>query len=327
MRAALCDRYGPPSVEHLVEVATPVPGDHDLLIRIHASTVNRTDCGLRRAHPFFFRAFTGLTRPRKKTLGSEFAGVVETVGPSVVAFAPGDAVFGVTRDGHGTHAEFVCVGDDAPIAAKPDSLTFEEAASVCMGAIQALTCMRSVMSRGNQRILIYGASGSIGTAAVQLAAYYGAHVTAVCNTKNVEVVRSLGADEVIDYTQDDFTRNGETYDVIFDAVGKHSYRRCRRSLVPRGEYVVTDLGFMWQNPYLGIVTAVLPTRRVRLPFERHADTKRDVALLKELIEAGRYRAVIDRAYPLEQVVEANEYVETEQKTGNVVLTVIPERAP
>jgi NADPH:quinone reductase-like Zn-dependent oxidoreductase len=224
----------------------------------------------------------------------------------------------------GTHAEFVCLGEDAAVATMPANMTFDEAAAVCIGMIQALTCLRPVAPRKGQRILIYGASGSIGTAAVQLGRYFDAHVTAVCNTKNVEIVRSLGADEVIDYTKEDFTQNGESYDVIFDAVGMHSFRRCRGSLVRGGVYAVADLGFLWQNPLLGLVTSVIGNTRVKLPLERHPDPRKDVLFLKELIEAGSYRAVIDRRYPLEQVVDANRYVETKQKTGNVVLTITHE---
>ncbi|MGP0004117.1 MAG: NAD(P)-dependent alcohol dehydrogenase [Acidimicrobiales bacterium] len=321
MKAAIYEKYGPPDVEHLAEVDKPVPKDDEVLVKIHATTVNRTDCGYRGAKPFFMRAFTGLVRPRVQILGSELAGEVDAVGPVVTRYKIGDRVFGVTANGMGAHAEFVCLSEDTPLATMPASMTFEEAAAVCVGAIQALTCLRPVALRKGQRILIYGASGSVGTAAVQLAKHFGADVTAVCNTKNVEIVRSLGADAVIDYTKEDFTRNGQTYDVIFDAVGKHSFRRCRGSLVRGGTYAVADLGFLWQNPFLALMTSVIGTRRVKLPFARHPDAKKDVLLLKELIEVGRYRAVIDRCYPLQQVVDATVYVETQQKTGNVVLTI------
>jgi NADPH:quinone reductase-like Zn-dependent oxidoreductase len=323
MRAAIYEKYGPPDVEHLAEVEKPVPKDDEILVRIHATTVNRTDCGHRRAKPFFFRVVTGILRPKVQILGCEFAGEVDSVGAGVTQFKLGDHVFGVTADGMGTHAEFVCLSEDAPLATMPVNMTFDEAAAVCIGMLQAMTCLRPEGLRQGRRVLIYGASGSIGTAAVQLCKFYEAHVTAVCNSKNVEIVRSLGADEVIDYEKDDFTRNGETYDVVFDAVGMHSFRRCRASLVRGGVFAVADLGFLWQNPFLGLVTSLVRTKRVKLPLERHPDPKRDVLLLKELITAGSYRAVIDRTYPLEQVVEATRYVETKQKTGNVVLTIIP----
>jgi NADPH:quinone reductase-like Zn-dependent oxidoreductase len=205
------------------------------------------------------------------------------------------------------------------LARKPSGLTYEEAAAVADGALLALTCLEPAKLRKGQRILVYGASGSIGTAAVQLARHLGADVTAVCTTKNLELVRSLGADQVIDYTQEDFTKNGETYDVIFDAVGKHSFRRCRHSLKPGGIYITADLGFMYHVPLLALLTRFVGDKRATLGIGKYR--KRDVLLLKELIEAGEYRAVIDRTYPLEDVVEAARYVETGQKTGNVVLTV------
>jgi len=322
MRAVVYDRYGAPDVLRLEDVERPVPKDDEVLVKVHATTVNRTDCGLRSADPFISRFFTGLRRPKQKILGMELAGEVEAVGAAVSQFEVGDHVLGVS--GFGAHAEFVCIREDRPLAHKPAGMTFEEAAAVCDGAIIALACLRRADLRKGRSILIYGASGSIGTAAVQLAKYFDADVTAVCNTKNLELVRSLGADRVIDYTQEDFTKNGETYDVIFDAVGKHSFRRCRRSLKPGGIYIETDLGFLWHVPILALLTRRIGDKRVTLPIPKY--TKKDVLFLKELIEAGKYRAVIDRRYPLEDVVEATRYVETGQKTGNVVLTVNGGRA-
>jgi NADPH:quinone reductase-like Zn-dependent oxidoreductase len=317
MRAVVHDRYGPPEVLRLEEVERPVPKDDEVLVRIHATTVNRTDCGVRAANPFITRFFTGLRRPKRQILGMELAGEVEAVGAAVGEFEVGDQVFGV--NGHGAHAEFVCMRESAPLAHKPADMTFDEAAAVCDGASLALACLRNAGLREGKSILVYGASGSVGTAGVQLAKYFGADVTAVCNTTNLELVRSLGADRVIDYTRDDFTRNGQTYDVVFDAVGKHSFRRCRGSLKPGGIYVETDLGFMWHVPALALLTRWVGDKRVRLGITRY--TKNDVLFLKELIESGNYRAVIDRSYPLEDVVEATRYVETGQKAGNVVLTV------
>ena len=322
MRAVVYDRYGPPDVLRLEDVERPVPKEDEVRVKIHATTVNRTDCGLRSADPFISRFFTGLRRPKRKILGMELAGEVEAVGAAVTEFEVGDHVFGVK--GFGAHAEFVCIRESDPLAHKPAGMTFEEAAAVCDGASLALACLRKADLRKGRSILIYGASGSVGTAGVQLSKYFDADVTAVCNTKNVELVASLGADRVIDYTQEDFTKNGETYDVIFDAVGKHSFRRCRRSLKPGGFYVETDLGFLWQVPILALVTRWIGDKRVTLGITRY--TKKDVLFLKELIEAGRYRAVIDRCYPLEDVVEATRYVETQQKTGNVVLTINGGRA-
>ena len=319
MRAVVHDRYGPPDVLRIEEVERPAPADDEVLVKIHATTVTRTDCGVRSATPFIVRFFTGLRRPRQSILGMELAGEVEAAGAAVTEFEAGDHVFGVNSSG--AHAEFVCMRESDPLAHMPAGMSFEEAAAVCDGASLALACLRKAGLREGMSILIYGASGSVGTAGVQLAKDFGAHVTAVCNTKNVELVRSLGADEVVDYIQQDFTKNGKTYDVIFDAVGKHSFRRCRRSLKPGGTYVETDLGFMWHVPVLTLLTRWVGDKRVRLGITNY--TKDDVLLVKELIEAGRYRAVIDRTYPLEEVVDATRYVETEQKTGNVVLTVSP----
>jgi NADPH:quinone reductase-like Zn-dependent oxidoreductase len=322
MRAVVYEKYGPPDVLRVEDVDRPVPKEDEVLVKIHATTVTRTDCGWRSARPFFTRAFIGLRRPRRRILGMELAGEVEAVGGAVTEFEVGDQVFGVK--GFGAYAEFVPARESGPLAHKPAGMSFEEAAAVCDGACSALSCLRTVDLRKGRKILIYGASGSIGTAAVQLARYFDANVTAVCNTKNVELVRSLGADDVVDYLQEDFTKNGKTYDVIFDAVGKHSFRRCRRSLKPGGVYIDTDLGFMWHVPALALLTKRIGDKRVRIGIAKY--TKKDVVFVKKLIEAGKYRAVIDRCYPLEQVVEATRYVETGQKTGNVVLTINGDRS-
>jgi NADPH:quinone reductase-like Zn-dependent oxidoreductase len=322
MRAVVHDRYGPPGVLRIEEVERPVPRDDEILVKIHATTVTRTDTGLRSADLFISRFFTGLLKPRNKILGLELAGEVEAVGGAVTEFQVGDHVFG--GKGFGAHAEFICMRQREPLAHKPVSMTFDEAAAVFDGATLALACLRKAALREGRSILIYGASGSIGTAGVQLAKHFGAHVTAVCTTKNVELMRSLGADEVVDYTRDDFTRNGKTYDVIFDSVGKHSFRRSRRSLNPGGVFIETDLGFMWHVPLLLLLTRWIGSKKVKMGIPRY--TKKDLLLFKELIEAGKYRAVIDRRYPLEDVIEATRYVETGQKTGNVVLTVLADRA-
>ncbi len=317
MRAVVHDRYGPPDVLRLEDVERPEPKEDEVLVRIHATTVTRTDCGMRGPEPFFARAFTGLLRPKRRILGMELAGEVEAVGAAVSEFEVGDEVFGVK--GFGAHAEYVCIRERGALAHKPPGITFEEAAAVCDGASIALACLKKADLQEGRSILIYGASGSIGTAAVQLSKSFGAHVSAVCNTKALELVRSLGADEVVDYVQKDFTKSGETYDVVFDAVGKHSFRRCRRSLKPGGIYIETDLGFMWHVPVLALLTRWIGDKRVTLPIPKY--TKEDVLLVKELIEADKYRPVIDRTYPLEEVVAATRYVETGQKTGNVVLTL------
>jgi NADPH:quinone reductase-like Zn-dependent oxidoreductase len=293
-----------------------MPNDDEVLVKVHATTVTRTDCGVRAAHPFFVRAFTGLVRPKRKIAGMELAGEVTAVGSAVTEFEVGDRIFGIKG---GANTEYVCVREGGPVASMPAGMSYEDAAAVCDGACTALSCLRSAGPLKGRRLVVYGASGSIGSGAVQWARSFDAHVTAVCSTKNVELVRSLGADEVIDYTQEDFTRNGERYDVILDAVGKHSFRRCRRSLEPGGMFIETDGGFMWHAPALALLTKWIGDKRVKLGIARYR--KEDVLLLKELIEAGKYRAVIDRRYPLEDVLDATRYVETGQKTGNVVLTV------
>jgi NADPH:quinone reductase-like Zn-dependent oxidoreductase len=316
VRAVVHDRYGPPEVLRIEEVERPVPKEDEVLVKIRATTVNRSDCGWRGAKPFFSRFFTGLLRPKNRIGGTELAGVVEAVGSGVSEFEVGDEVFGMRS---GAHAEYVCVREQGALAHKPAGMSFEEAAAVSDGGIIALTCLRAAGLRAGQSIAIYGASGSIGTAGVQLAKHFGGRVTAICNTKNVDVVRSLGADEVVDYLKEDFTRNGQTYDVIFDAVGKHSFRRCRHSVKRGGAYIETDLGFMWHVPPLALLTRWVGDKRVAIPLPSY--TKANVLFLEELIEAGRYRPVIDRRYRLEEVVEASRYVETGQKTGNVVLTL------
>jgi NADPH:quinone reductase-like Zn-dependent oxidoreductase len=317
MRAVVYDRYGPPEVLRLAEVDRPIPKDDEVLVRIHATTVSRTDCGLRSAEYFISRVVTGLRRPKEPILGVEFAGEVAAVGTAVTQFAVGDRVFGAK--GSGAHAECVCIREDAALAQIPVGLTYEEAAALCDGAALALACLRPAQLREGTSVLIYGASGSVGTAGVQLAKSFGAHVTALCSTKNIDLVRALGADRVIDYTREDFTKDGERYDVIFDAVGKTSFRRCRGSLKAGGAYCETDLGFLWHAPLLAILTRWIGDQRVVLGITRYSQA--DVLFLTDLIEARKYRAVIDRTYPLEQVVEATRYVETGQKTGNVVLTI------
>jgi NADPH:quinone reductase-like Zn-dependent oxidoreductase len=317
MRAVVFDRYGLPEVLRLAEVPRPVPKENEVLIKVRATTVNRTDIGIRQGEPFFSRFISGFPRPRWKILGTEVAGEVEAAGPAVTEFTTGDEVFGVNAWRFGAHAEFVCMREGAALAHKPAGMSFEEAAAVCDGAILALGCLRPAGLRKGKTILIYGASGSIGTAGVQLAKYFGGDVTAVCNTKNIDTARALGADQVIDYTQEDFTTNGQIYDAIFDAVGKHSFRRSKGSLNPGGMYLATD---KMQNLALALWTSRIGNKKVVFPIPPRY-TKKDVLFLKQLIEAGKYRAVIDRCYPLEQVIDATRYVETEQKTGNVVLTV------
>lgn len=311
MRAVTYGRYGPPEVLRLRDVERPTPKDDEALVRVRATSATRSDCGRRSAEYFVSRLLLGIFRPREGTIGLEFAGEVESVGKAVTELVVGDPVFGI---GSGTNAEYVCVEESEPVARIPDGMTFEEAASVADGALSAMSLLRQAGVETGDRVLVYGASGSIGVGGVQVAKHLGAHVTAVCNTPNVDLVRSLGADEVIDYLKDDFTRNGETYDVVFDAVGKHAFLRCRRSVASDGTYITTDPGLMWHDAVVALIS-----RRARLGIVRYE--KHDLLTLAELLQAGAYRPVIDRTYPLEAVVEAHRYVETHQKTGSVVLTV------
>jgi NADPH:quinone reductase-like Zn-dependent oxidoreductase len=324
MKAVVYDRYGPPDVLRLEDVEQPVPKEDEVLVKIHATTVNRSDVHTREANrrsgivPYFLsRLVFGLRRPRQRILGREFAGEVAAVGAAVSDFAVGDHVFGLVGLRFGAHAEFISVPASARIEHMPAGMSFEQAAPICDGALNALMCLKQADLRAGRRILIYGASGAIGTAGVQLAKFFGADVTAVTSTKNLELVRSLGADRVIDYTREDFTKNGQTYNVILDAVGKHSFRRCLGSMEPGGLYLPTDgaANFVW---------ALMPSRkgakRVVFPMSPR-QPKEEVRFLKKLIEEGKYRPVIDRCYPMEDVIEATRYVETERKTGNVVLTV------
>jgi NADPH:quinone reductase-like Zn-dependent oxidoreductase len=324
MKAVVYDTYGPPDVLRIEEVERPVPKEDEVLVKVHATTVTRADVHTREANrssglamTLLSRLISGVRGPRQRILGREFAGEVEAVGASVSEFTVGDRVFGLGGFTFGAHAEFMCIRESARIAHMPAGMSFEEAAPICDGALNALMCLKEADLRKGRTILIYGASGAIGTAGVQLARYFGADVTAVCGTKNLELVKSLGADRVIDYMKEDFTTNGQTYDVIFDAVGKQSFMRCRDSLNPGGLYLPTD-GFS------NLLWAVLPSRKgaKRVVFQiPPRQPKKDVLFLKELIEAGKFRPVIDRRYPLEDVIEATRYVETQQKTGNVVLTV------
>jgi NADPH:quinone reductase-like Zn-dependent oxidoreductase len=325
MKAVVYDRYGPPDVLHIEEVPQPAPKDDEVLVKVHASTVNRFDCHTREANRssgpavmVLSRLVSGVRGPRQRILGSELAGEVAAAGAAVREFAVGDRVFANTGLRFGAHAEYTCVSESARIAQMPKGASFDEAAAVSDGALNALWCLRQGELRKDESILVYGASGAIGTAGVQLARYFGARVTAVCNTKNLELVMALGADEVIDYLHQDFTQNGQTYDVVFDAVGKHSFKRSKSSLKGGGRYLATD-GF--RNLTLAAWTSRVGDRRVIFSIPPRW-TKQDMVLIKELMEAGKYRAVIDRRYPLDQVVEAARYVETGQKTGNVVLTVI-----
>jgi len=320
MRAIVHDRYGPPEVLRLEDVPRPEPKDDEVLVRVAATGVTRGDCHNRAGTPLIARALSGPFRPKRPILGQEFAGEVAEIGSAVTEFAVGDRVFGAlptlaTRAG--SWAEFVAVSESFSITHMPAGLSFEQAGAIADGFLCAINVMKPVDIGPGTQMVVYGASGAIGTATVQLAKHYGAHVTAACNTKNVDLVRSLGADEVLDYTRgEDFTKNGKAYDVVVDAVGKDSFRHSRRALKPGGVYLPTDGMF---NVVLWAWTKRFSDQKVLFELPRYK--KEYLVLLKQLVEAGEYIPVVDRAYPFEDVIEATRYVETQQKTGNVVLTL------
>ena len=321
MKAAVHTSYGPPDVVRVAEVEKPAAKDDEVLVKVHATTVNRTDCGLRAAKPFIVRFFTGLIRPRVTVLGNEFAGEVEAVGARVTSFKVGDRVFGFNGASFGAHAEYLTMPEDGSVATMPAGLPYEEAAPGTEGSHYALSLIRSAKLQSGQAVLVNGATGAIGSAAVQLLKHLGAEVTAVCGTEHMELVRGLGADRVVDYTAEDFTKDEQRYDVVLDAVGKSSFGRCRRLLRPGGVYLSTDLGPLSQNPVLALVTPLFGGRRVRFPIPRQ--DQETVAYLKERIESGAFKPIIDRRYRLDQIVEAYRYVETGRKIGNVVISVDP----
>ena len=316
MKAIVYTKFGPPEVLHLQEVEKPTPKANAVLIKIYATAVTKEDPDMR-ASP----GFNGFLKPRNPILGQELAGEVEAIGRGVTRFKPGDQVFGI--DSFGAYAEYKCMPENGALAIKPANLSYEEAASVPNGALTALPFLRDKGKiQSGQTVLIYGASGSVGAAAVQLAKYYGAEVTGVCSTANLEWVKSLGADQVIDYTQEDFTENGKTYDIIFDTVGKRSFSECKGSLTDKGIYLATV-----PTPVM-MLQALWSAKggRKKVKFAatglRPASAKsKDLVFLTELIEAGKIKPVIDRCYPLEQMAEAHRYVEQGHKKGNVVITV------
>ena len=323
MKAAVHTRYGPPEVVRVTEVDRPAAKENDLLVKIHATTVNRTDCGFRAGKPFIVRFFTGLRRPKVTVLGNEFAGDVEAVGSGVTSFEVGDRVFGYNDSSFGGHAEYLTIPEAGSVATMPAGSTYDEAAPSLEGSHYALSLIRNAKVGSGQDVLVYGATGAIGSAAVQVLGSIGAHVTAVCGTEHMALVEGLGADRVIDFTAEDFTQDEQRYDVVLDAVGKSSFGRCKRLLKPGGIYLSTDLGPWWQNPILALVTPLLRGKRVMFPIPHHDQEM--VRYFKELIESGTFQPVIDsRRYRLDEIVEAYRYVETGQKVGNVVVSVQPE---
>jgi NADPH:quinone reductase-like Zn-dependent oxidoreductase len=319
MKAAVAKRYGPPEVVQIMDVPQPITRAGELLVKVHATTVNRTDCGFRGAHPWFVRGFTGITKPKRKILGNEFAGVVEAVGEDVCRFTVGDRVFGYDDTRFGAHAEYMAISQDAAVAAMPDGRDFDAMAPATEGSHYALAYIRASGVDETSEVLVYGATGAIGSAAVQLIKSLGAHVTAVCSHDHVDLMAKLGADRIVDRTTTDFTADAQRYDLVFDAVGKCSFLQCAHLLKERGIWTSTDLGPLSQNPLLAVATRFTRGRRVLFPLPRI--DREMVEYIRRLVESRKFTPVVDRSFPLDALVEAYRYVETQQKVGNVVITV------
>lgn len=319
MKAIVYSKYGPPHVAKLMEVPKPKAKDNEILVKVYASTVNRTDSGFRSAEYFVSRFFSGLFRPKYQILGCEFSGIVEETGKDVTTFKKGDQVFGFNDKTFGGHGEYLTIAETDAVTNMPEKIHFDQAASLTEGGHYALVNIRAAKVAPGQNVLVYGATGAIGSAAVQLLHYFRAKVTAVCNTKNVNLVKSLGADTVIDYQTEDFTKTQGKFDFIFDAVGKSSFGQCKPLLTKKGIYISTELGKNGENILLALTTPLWGGKRLLFPLP--SISKEDVIFLKTLYEEGHYRPVIDRQYNMEQIVEAYEYVETGQKTGNVILKI------
>jgi NADPH:quinone reductase-like Zn-dependent oxidoreductase len=321
MKAVVYEKYGPPEVLQLKQVAKPISQDNEILVRVHATTVTVADFRVRsftvpRSFWLPARISLGFRKPKNAILGAELAGEIESVGKNVTRFRQGDRVFAATLAGFGAYAEYKCLPEDGPVAIMPSNLTFEQAAALPIGARTALHYLRKANIQRGQKVLVYGASGSVGTCAVQLAKYFGAIVTGVCSTRNVHMVKALGADKVIDYTKEDFAQSGELYDVIVEAVDKSSFSACMRAVKENGIYmnVTTPV------PSLEMLWTKMTSRKKVMLGENVPETAEYLILLKELVESGKLKPVIDRCYPLEQIVEAHRYVDKGHKKGNVVIT-------
>lgn len=319
MRAARRDRYGTPEVIRIEDVAVPTPADDEILVRVHAATVSRTDCALLAAQPFIMRFMTGLRRPRNRALGTDFAGRVEAIGSRVRSFAVGDEVWGINDLGAGSHAEYLVISADDSVARMPSGVSFEEAAACIEGAWYAYSVTQRAGLERDRRVLINGATGAIGSALLQICVHLGATVTAVGNTRNLELLKSLGAARVIDYEQTDFTRDDQVYDYVFDAVGKSTFGACKRLLTPRGVYVSSEPGPGWQNPLLALVTPALGGQRVVFPIP--IDRKAFLEVMGRLVTERHFRPVIDRTVTLDAIQEAYAYAASGQKTGSVALNL------
>ena len=319
MKAVVCAKYGPPEVLQIKELEKPVPGDNELLIKVHAATVNRTDCAVIGAKPFLSRFVTGMFKPKIPIPGTEFAGVIEMAGEKVKSFKAGQKVFGFNETGYSTQAQYMTISEDDAVTTMPENVPYEQAAASTEGAHYAINFINKVNIKTGQRILVNGATGGIGSAMVQILKHLGVDITTVCGTENIELVKSLGAGKVFDYKKEDFTKSDEKYNFVFDAVGKSSFGKCKPLLENDGAYISSELGRMGQNVYLAILTPIFGKKKVVFPLP--VDCRGSVQLVRELIENGKFKAVIDRKYPLEEIVEAYKYVDAGEKIGNVVITV------
>ena len=319
MKAIVYSKYGPPEVAKLMEVSKPFPKDNELLVKVYSSTVNRTDSGFRSAEYFISRFWSGLLKPKYQILGCEFAGIVEEIGQGVTMFKKGDKVFGYNDKSFGGHAEYLTIAETDAIINMPDNLNFDEAAALTEGSHYALVDIRAAKVEPEQNVLVYGATGAIGSAAVQLLKHFGANLTAVCNSKNVGLVKSLGANTVIDYQTQDFTHTNVKFDFIFDAVGKSSFGQCKPLLTDKGIYISTELGKNGENLLFALTTPLWGGKKLLFPIP--SITKQDVVFLKELAERREFKPVIDNIYKMDQIVEAYKYVESGQKTGNVIIKI------
>ncbi len=318
MKAAIRSKYGPPDVLNIEDVETPTPKDNEILVRVRAATVNRTDCGILWGKPFVIRFFTGLFKPTSPTTGTDFAGEIVAVGKNVTAFKVGDKVWGFNDNGLASHAQYLTLPEDEAILKIPEHITYEQAAASAEGAHYAYNFINKVNLDASNKVLVNGATGAIGSAAVQILKYIGVYVVAVCDTKNIERVKSIGPDRVVDYTKEDFTRLEEKFDFVFDAVGKSTFGKCRPLLQPGGIYISSELGPHAENLYLPLITKIRGGKKVVFPLP--VNIKKSLLYMQELLEKGKFKPLIDRRYSLENIREAYQYVDSGQKTGNVIIT-------